>query len=474
MKGKNTLIPLFVFLFIFLCSSPVSAYLAVDMNVSYSGTITNSRGFACTNITGTFYCYMLGTTAASDIIVERYNATFGDRYYCDTGFNSAAGLVGFGIFNTTHVVWRQTDKTLRVVPIDNIAASTTCTGSGSFGSVGSSGSDWQSAGLYNATGLYFGSDGGFISSAGSLLFSSWWNTSDNILRLPNQTDNTTIIGADYNGNNNWLFSKYTSGVFDGYLANFETAYGIYYYTGQPPFFDVYNVSAATTWLYTWVGAYPSKRLYRANFTLLAAIGQGTTIMAIAPINNNSITANPPTLNISLSTANNGTITWYLDGANIGTTSITNNTSTQQKFFAPPSSISSGYHYWEANFTDIYSFTWSTGKQEFIEGRATIYNDGAEGVAQIVGDWFGIDDLGLSKQLTAIFLSLIMGMALPIILIVYSRKGLDPNNLLFIFIMVFYVSLVGFTLIGWFNIFIMIVLVVVGGLAFVKIGGIGGH
>ena len=68
---------------------------------------------------------------------------------------------------------------------------------------------------------------------------------------------------------------------------------------------------------------------------------------------------------------------------------------------------------------------------------------------------------------------LIAISLPVFIIIYSRKKTDGNNVLITFILTMFVSLIGFSLIGWFPTWIMLALGVLGGFAFIRMGGMGG-
>lgn len=463
-----------LFFFLSLVSSQAFAYLPVESSPGLSGsTITNIRGWACTNTTGTFYCYLFGGTGSDDLIVERYNATFQDRKWCDSGLSGASFMSGFGIANDTHVFWRQTDKGIRLVPIFNISSSTSCSASGGIGSgVGSNGFTWASAGYYDigsdaSAWDYFGSDGGVrYSSDMTLIASPFWDSSLSIIRFPNQTDNSTFYGVNYTfGDDGFYFWRYTNGAFDGFLANYEDAYNISYTGGVPPFFDLYKVNNSTTWLYL-----PG---ILANFSLLETIGQGTSIVAIDPIDNNSIVTNPPRLHIQISSANNGTLNWYIDGTLYGSQSFVANNTTSDIYFTPPVSITADYHTWYANFTDNFSVTWSTGTQWFKEGSANFFTDPGLWVAQSIGGLFSVRDLETSKNISSILFSFLIAAIVPIYLSSRTEIKIEPNNLISAYLFMFLALLCGFTFAGWFPVVFFAALLILAAAGFVKFGKVGG-
>lgn len=466
-------IPLFILIFFLLFCSNVNAYFPVDINIAYSGTIYSFRGLACTNLTGTFYCYLMGgVTGTNHIIIERYNATWQDRKWCDSGLSGSSAMAGFGIANSTHVVWQQTDDTARIVPINNIESSTSCSASAPFGSLGA---DFYiaNAGYYDVkeNGIsgwnYWGIDGDIRNSTSqTLIASGWWDLSIHTLRLPNQSVNTTIYGMGQYSNSNHItdtsIKKYTNGVLVGSLSSLHEFYG----SGNCTicWWDIFKQSSSTTWIYQYNG-----RLYRMNFTNADLIGSATTIEIISPIDNTSMMQNPPNLHIQINTQLNGSLAWYLDGSSVGTTNIISNSSTQDIYFSNPNVLSTGYHYWQVKYTDNYSYIWESEIEEFIEGKADFFTDPMENLAQTIGGFFSVDDLETSKTISSIIFAFLIALFFPFIIIIKSKQHLDGNVVLYAYIIIFFTILVMFSLINWFPSWLMILLIVIGAFGFVSIG-----
>lgn len=475
MKYNHLVFSLFFFLFIFL--TPAFATYSIETNVTYSGGYI-PKAIACTNNTGTQYCYILSCNG-NDPMIERYNATWGDRKYCNAGgvgAYSCSYWYGVAVANTTHLITVKNagaggPNNFRLVPIWNMTVSTTCTATDdkgpAFNTTGTS-SIW-SGGYYNidnnnaSSTIYWGLENGIRNGTTNFwLGNNFWDTDVENLRLPDQNDNTTIYGIDGND-----IYTYVGGGYLEQLGNTLADFGVAVTNGA---FDVWKINDSTTWLY----AYDSTNLYRMNLTP-AIEYTSTTITAIKPINNASV-SNTPTLNCLLNPNTNGTLLFYYREGGAGSfTLISNqsitNTNSSNYYATPPIELGRGWYTWYCQYNDIYSYVWGTNDQYFQVETVLFWENPVGWAATIVGGFFDIQDYAVAKDIFSLFASIIIATISTVVISREASKKIHGNALLGIFFAVFVVALLIFAIAGFLNpwivlaifgIFAMIVFIVFKG------------
>lgn len=473
--------------FFLLLLIPAHAYISVDKNIS----TPTSEGLACTNVSGTFYCYLfvVNYPAVGDRAVVRYNATLEDSKWCEFNYHSTA-YVGSGIVNATHLIYvSSTPATSYLIDISSIATNTTCqdtlitsptVGSG-VNRAGFSYSD-------NSSGFnYWGASGAISNSTTSSTISAIWTdvTANNLhmISLPNQTTNVTAyatnhsVGTPYTDFNYTYIFKLTSGVIATTYNNPFITYGIP--TANSPYnIDFHKENASTTWLYM----SHNSRAYRMNWTEAEDLGGGVSIRYVAGIGNGGITTTESIIEvgIGLTSSCNGTLIWYYDGSIKGNTSITTAPmSTEEYYYYALGVLSTGSHTWYASFLDSCTSTyWNTSIQKFTVQTAQgsydyILQNPANGMALLVGGVFSIYDLESSKHISSIIFTFVIAIAIVLGIGMVGKGKMASDSLLSIFGISIMVLLSMFTLMGWFPSWLLIILLVISAYAFVKMGKIGG-
>lgn len=446
----------FPLLFLFVFTIPAYAYFPIDLNVTYPGAYFPTY-IACTNNTGTFYCYILSSGGGNPVYIERFNATWGDRKTCSVGTVGASAFAywkGLAIANTTHLIAPQSSVAggYRLIPIWNMTNSTVCTSTDTLtDNLFNSTTTPFSGGLDNSTGkIYWGLNNGIRNYYNnSFVGNGFWDTSSIlILRFSNQSDNNTLYGAT-NAN---AFGRYVGGAYDGYVGSIPNSFGTAISYNA---WDLYKENAGTTWLYSFAGSY---QLLKMNFSLMeSSSASGTTIEAISPINNASASTNPPVYHIQLTSNLNGTITWYLNGVSKGTTAYLTDGTTQDIYFTNPASLATECGYtWYANFTDTLNYSWYFTPENFCIGIANVFIDPLEALSQIIGSFFSIGDLNASKDVFALLASLLIATIITVLFAMNIRQTDGKSNLT-IFFGVFIVMAIVFYTAGFMSAWIILAL-----------------
>lgn len=415
-KSFYLIVPFFLFL---ILTIPTLAYAPVNINKTSAGYIDGWRsGFACTNITGTFYCYLVGNDGAPNynILVEQYNATLDIVTYCDTGLTDygGAGVVnGLAVANSTHLVWTQVDGTFRVV-----STNMSYCGTNQFGSHSAGAGSLLKGAYYNGLN-YWGDPIRSISNSSTqtVLAPGFWSIHDVALAFPNQADNVTLWSVVENSN---IFLKWVNGVYTSSKLSLQNYYGagMYYSSTYPYCFDLFN-----EWIY-WVGG--DGRLYRANFTDIPG-STSLDFYAIQPINNDT-TSDNPILEIYINSSINGTLNWYLDGVLVNTEDFTGTNSSQNIFFTPASSLAIGQHNWSSIYNITPSASWNTGTQYFYVGSVTFWSNPALATSLALAGLFGENDPTAAKDLFSLILSLVVAVIVTVLTTSKIKKADGITNL----------------------------------------------
>lgn len=423
------------------------AYAPVSINTTTGGYIDSwFSGLACTNITGTFSCYMVGNDGAPNynILLEKYNETLGFLGYCDTGLTDTAGtsaIDGIAIANTTHLVLAQRDGTYRLANISTCAVTT------AFGTHTAGLGDLLKGSYYNGLN-YWGSPIRLItnSTTQAVLASGFWSVHDTGISFPNESDNSTMYSIV---ENSALFLQWTNGVYTGYKMSVEDYFGtgIYYNNVYPFAFELHN-DGTETWVY-WLGE--DGRLYRGNFTALPS-NSSLDFYAVYPIDNTSVSDNPPVLHIYINSSINGTLTWYLNNSIINTQAFIGSNTSQDIYYTPSSSLSLGAYNWSVTYNITPTANWTTGTHYFIEGALDFFDTPMEVIALTFAGLFNVSDLSTAKDLFSVILSLGSGVAVVVIMSHFTKGKLDIKTALgfipmWTLIMLVFFGIAGFLSLG---------------------------
>ena len=400
--SKTKFVLLFLFLFSII-SAPAFAQLPINLNVTYPSPFGTTElhfdGLACSNSSGNMYCYVLIDDDSNNILVDRFNATWGDKQTCDTG---QAGLqwnsAGFGVLNSTHVISRERaygSSTQQYAAI-NVSDMASCTWTGVFyngTSAGVTTYPQRHCGYYDDTAdgtsgwLYCGRTDGIRNGTDynqTLAVPFWATSTIESLRLPDQTNNTSIY-ATYED----LVFYYEDGVYNETLSELMIAYDTETVVRM---WDLWKINDTTTWIY--FGTFPTGAtdyLIRANFSDFLALSGGSNIVPIYPISNETITDPTPEFHTIIYTAYNGTVSWYVNGLfNQNTSLITDGTSVDS-YYTYTGELTDGNHNWSAIFFDTEGYNWTTGTQTFIlTGSGTFYtgDEATEELTEWVNESFG--------------------------------------------------------------------------------------
>lgn len=474
---KSYIILPFLFFFLVL-TMPAMAYLPVEINET-TGTpyVYSTRGLACTNSSGTFYCYVLACDNSNYIRVFRYDDNLTNVEKCYIGLTSASGcgsITGFGIANSTHSLIKFTTGKFRLVPLNNFTGEI-CTAGAELGST-------TSANMLTSGGYYSGNDnvvywGGIddakFSDNSTTAVAKFWADYYVNLRLDNQSDNSTIY-AMTNATQNYTFGLYTDGALTNSYSSISELYGT---SATYTNWDLYKLDADTTYLYFAYGTYPNIYLVRANFSEALLYESGTEFIATSP-EDNAIVYTIPDLSVRLTTDVNGTIFWYLDGSLLGSVIITTNgTMTTQPFSANSGTLSTGSHTWYARFVDQFSNTWTTETLAFTytldSSLYTLMTNPADGLALLIGGLFNVETLEGARLVAGTLLSFIGAIGSVILISILAKGKLHASELSMMFGLSIIVFIVMFTFAGWLPYWLTALLVVIGGFAFAKMSGLGG-
>lgn len=469
---------LFTFFFLFIFLTPAFAYLDTDIDVAWYSSYGYNGGLSCSNLTGTLYCYTMTRDASNNLYVERYNSTWQDRQYCDTGLSSSDTpcVSGMAITNSTHIIFFGYTGELWLAPVDNIAGSGTCSAvhpSGTEGSISIGTSFNIGKGGYYGNSVsgwnYWGGTGGilnstYITDTGASVF---WDTNNvNALSVPNASDNSTVYGM-YDG----LFFEYVNGAFTRNINELSETYGTansYYGTN----WDTIAVSADTTYIFWYSSA---GVLYRANFTESLEIGGGSSVTAVSPISNETALSNPAKLHAIVYSVLNGSVSWYIDGVLKANSTFITDVSSNDAYYTTPA-LTTGHHTWEAVFYDSNGDAWTSGEQEFNIGLSNIAIEPVKGTAGLLAGLFSVNDQETANNMFAILVSLCVPIVIILVIVIYSGKSQPTGNtLVLLYIVGFMGMIVFFTIADFLNPFYTVLFIVTSALGLWAIfgGKIGG-
>lgn len=459
---RNILLFSFTFLFLLAFSIPSFAYIPLTINTSTTVTLPNYitalRCINQTNIDNKTYCYYVESYDTTGYIY-RFNSTFGNKSTCSFSMFGGTTMKGASIFNLT-TMWMMNGymydisqssfnsgtcanvtpyvATCKINYIDQNIGSWLRTTNLYY---------WGRSGIYNST---CGSAGGIYWDADTVPYPTRFY-------MPNASD-TSLTYASTNQNATpykYRYAKYSGTTFQNYIAAPDTLYGISYMQGMV---DDIIKEGPNYWHYMAVESSGTLYLYKANWTLADSQGTGTTIEARDTddsIRNTTINSTSAQMSISLNTQCNGTIMWYLDGQNIGNTTVnTAPMSAATTYYYSTGIMADGAHNWKAVFIDnCGGSSWSTNTIYFTKG-----NTGALGIIYTnFGSALGID----ASSAKALF-----GM----IIATAFAAGLSY----YVGVKIFVPSMVGFVMvlafIGFFPAWMTVLFVVIAGMIFAKMGG----
>lgn len=448
---------------------PAQAYVAPDKNVSYSGSLINNAYFTCTNVTGTFYCYGIANNGATGhVYLERYNETLGGYTTCDMGTVGAYARTywrGLAVANSTHLIAPQYSCSgcHRLIPMNMSACTSTDSIPPTFNYTGGSA---FSGGYYSDGRIYWGRTNGVRNSTtNEWLYDGFWDDSYvDTLRLPNQSDNSTLFGT----NGNYML-KYVGGAFDSLLGDASSIYGVTIPSGG---WDLFKVNASTTWLYV----NGDTRLYRFNFTEMETYANGSTPTLLSPDAGQSVYYIPD-LVAELTTDRNGTVTIYLDGDALGSIVVTTyGVQDTQQFGAAPPSLDLGEHSWYAIFVDDLATAWPSETRSFTytmdSTLTTLLTSPADGIALFIGGLFDVQDLTTARLVSASLLSFVGAIGAIIIITMLTKGHLHASEMTGIFGLSIVVFIIMFTFAGWLPAWVSAIVIVIGAFVFAKLSGLG--
>lgn len=352
-----------LFFFFIVLTVPAFAYIPSEINITDPSTLYNKYNMvACSNSSGTFYCYRAGTPSGSypHTYLERYNATWGDRQYCDTGIAYGNTYTGMALANSTHLIFTSTlPEGARIFNItDEAFTDNDCSGSVVTALNDTFRPGITTGGGYDAeAGVIYWAFGNGIRNAtnNNYLSAGFASSIMENLKLPNQSDSSIVWGM-YSD----LFFKYVSAAFDSSPFQASVTFG-YAPTGAG--WDLFKENASTTWLYAIVGS----RVYKTNFSAAEQIGENY-IVAVSPAGNMTISDTTPELHAIVYSAGNGTVAWYVDGNFKANNTVTTDGVSADVYFTT-ATLGTGNHYWQAYFYPTGGFSFDTGRQYFIVNTA---------------------------------------------------------------------------------------------------------
>lgn len=477
---RKFLFPLFLFFFIVL-TVPAMAYLPVEVNQTYSGSFLGTYSIAVSNLTGTLYIYRVGTPSGSypHIQIERFNATFQERVYCDIGQSGGTYIRGLNPINSTHLLIPLYDGTSYVMDVSNIATNTSCPATGGGDSGVSLSSYFVSGGFYNSSGInpisgwvYYGDTVNVRNSVdfSDLIMNSPYAINEyEKISLPNSSDNyTSYAMRSWNLFSDGSIYKFLNGNLYANYSDIYTAFGV-----SARWWDMVNFSTYN--LIYFVGS--DGRLYVGNWSLVEQYGNGTILTPVSPQDGEYLYTIPD-LTVQLSTDVNGTLFWYVNGAVIGSVVITTNgTMTDQPFSVNQGTATDGTTYtWYALFTDQYANGWQTLPRTWTysmdSSLTTLLTNPTDGLALMIGGAFGVSDLESARLIAGTLLSFIGALASVIIISVIAKGHLHASELTMIFGLSIVVLIVLFTFADWLPAWLSALIIVIGAFAFVKMAGVG--
>lgn len=457
------------FLLIFT-ALPVHAYLDIDINAS-SGD--SGFGIACSNLTGTMYCYGLyqGGDGAD---IARWNETLGDRKYCDTGCVGACAWTytrGIDIVNSTHIrIQRSTGNYL--VDVSNMTASTECTSSSQLGNhLNDTGSpDLVECGYTDGFIMCGLNNGVRNATTNAWIHAGYWDTSTILaMSIPNASDNTTTYGLRTDG----VIVKYVGEAVSSIFGDINNTWGI-----EPMVTPVHQYNwdtfddGNTTWAYI---RGKNDRIYRVNLTEADVLGQAY-IVAIHPTANETVGDTTPELHARVYNNNTGTIGWFVDGvyqANVTFTASGDNTT--EVYYTTDELTPNAVHNWTAVFYPTGGSLFSTATESFVTGFVSIAENPIQGTAGYFGSLFGVTEQDDANNIFALLCCLIGSVGITIGISNVARGGMAGNSLVIMFMGSFMALMLMFTIAGMLNAFYTTILIVISALGLWSLlgRGIGG-
>lgn len=452
----------FLFLFSFF-SVTARAYIPLTINTSTTVNQPSTvAGFRCvnqTNIDNKTYCYYAESASASyDVYIYRFNSTFGNKSSC-TFTGCGVNTKGMAIYNET-VLWL-TCGYLVDVKESNFAAGT-CTNASTYSTayrqdyISQNWGSWlRNAGLW-----YFGYSG-IKNSTGGSAGTKYWDAENEpyptMFYLPNASDNSTTYastGQNASYSKHGLYSKYSGTTFSGWIGSPATLYNIDY---KQAFADDLVKEGTTTWHYMVAENLGTLYMYKANWTLAEQSGLGTVIAAAEDsITNTTVNGTSEQMSVSLYTQCNGTIMWYLDGLNIGNTTVNSAPmSSATTYYYSTGILPDGAHSWSASFIDTCGGnTWSVPTVYFTKGST-----GAIGVIYTsLGNALGVNNAD-AKAIFAIMLSTSFAAGLAYYV---GTKIFVPSMMGFVLL---------FAFVGWFPAWMTVVFITIAAMIFAKMSGL---
>lgn len=397
----KTFIPLLIFLVILI--SPAYAVLSVETNQTLTLT-ANCRDINCYNNTAgdnNIYCAIACEGFGVGGIIYRTNATFGNLASCDvSGFSSVASSIAWVNSSQVDITQRSSNSLWKLNVTDFGSCSVLQSLTGKVGVNNFAMAHYLSG---SDSWLYVGKDGNVINEVtGNQIYLGGWGTRYKIA-IPDKSSNVTMWVTDQSTQYFEIIERLTNGVEDGEYVNLEDTYGIKDLEG----FDIVRVDASTTWLYLldYGATSTSYILYRTNLTEAEETNPATfsnfNINAGSTINVGDFC-----LEVDVTSALNGTLIWWFNTTNFYNESVTTAPLTNQPF-QYCFEITEGYYVWYLDYLDSAGDTW---RSQVINFYATEFGMIPFIVNKIV-DLFGLDDSDDGKGLLAIFISLLISLAI---------------------------------------------------------------
>lgn len=475
--------------FFLLLLIPTYAYITPDMAVNIPNSYVNERGLRCSNITGTLYCYWFEEDQSNHWgILFRANATGGNVKYCiiGTGLNYQSIGGGFAIANETHIIQRDSTAFLwnhmYYVPVWSMDNSTTCTRVDSGYTMGyyRLGAYYDINGDQGSGWTYFGLNVNAVNSTtmqtvGETNYDYYVSVNNlTTFSFPDIADNETAFAMNgtYGTVTNNVFFEFRGGALYGLLPNYCTLYNV---CGTSIYYDFYKENASTTWLYV----YKTDWLYRMNWTAQLDDYSNTTTFVITPVeplDGTTTYDSPEKLTVSLTTDMNGSLTFFFNGSLISGVNYTINTiQNEDQYSAVTGSLTNGESYtWFARFTSG-SDTWVTNNQTFtynLNSYDYLLSNPMNGFALLIGSAFSTSDLDASKEISSVILSFVISIMIVLGIGIVGKGKMHSDSLLTTFGLSLIAFMSMFALMGWFPAWFIIILLVIGAYAFMKIGKIG--
>lgn len=442
----------FFFLSFFISSS--FAYLPIDANVSITLGATNPSTISCRNSSLTdVRCIVFGDGAG------------GTNYAWEFNYSGVKTTRTININNTFYGSTVVND-TFAIVQMNAYCDWINITAGSNYAQLGSD----ATCGYYDIgymypaqyyDGAYYMADGrytGYPASWG-LIESAPWNSGNRTIMLPNVSTNATIYTTGVWPANKPIM-KWVNGAYSKTIGSIQTMWGIGLRANSRVFGGLWK-NGTTTWMfiidYCSAAACGSEKsyFYRVNFTKAddAGLGSEFTESDTYPTNS-TIYDTSVQFKITLTAACNGTITWYLDNAAIGTTPVNTAPITDQVYYFASGVLTNGTHTWEANFTDdCGGATWSTGKITFTKATTSAVTTVAQNIANA---------LGITLDNGLLFLGLLIAVTISGALAYYVKWQLFIPSMI--------VSMMALAVIGWFPAWVTVVMIVIAGMIFAKYGG----